>query len=359
MAEEPTTTVSRSSITEAKVEPSGFTPYLGIGGGYTQYHKDIHVEGLPSSLKFLGSYYTENKNYVFDVGVGVMNQTFSQRSALKRTIADTTLEIAARYRWATSNWEAGLVEATFFNEGKYYSANQADAQFAGLQVLKGFNLTKHILARAGGRIMTDLNVNERAVNMAMIDLQLGWAANKGDTLAIATPSKTVTATETTTVVFPPTAEAATRPASTERRVVFPQPYEKLSERTYRELMNTNTLAQFDVNSAKLSNLTQKDIAKLSAILAKNSDLFEKVEIVGHADSSGTDEHNMELSKKRAEAVANVFMANGLNADHLVITGEGSSSQSNLQSQTPNKRRVEIRFIDVKDFSKLEKLIQAL
>ncbi len=355
-------TGTRSTVTESEIHPAGFSPYLGLGSGYTQYDREIDVEGVPSALKILGSYYTESKQYVFDLGLGMMTQRFSQRAAPKRSITDTSMEVAARYRWADINWQAGIVETTFFNEGRYYSANQADAQFAGVQVLKDLSLTKDIAARLGGRIMTDLNVNNRAVNMAMIDIQLGWKTsaekNIAETAPAPAPAPVAAQPEEAKAVVttPPT------PPAVERRVIFPEPYEKLSERAHRELINTNTLAEFDVNSAKVASIAEKDIAKLAAILTKNSELFSKVEVIGHADKTGSDEKNLVLSKDRAQAVANILLKNGISDANIVISAEGSqdsADQSRLKAPVKNHRRVELKFIDVKDFAKLEQLINSL
>jgi len=48
-----------------------------------------------------------------------------------------------------------------------------------------------------------------------------------------------------------------------------------------------------------------------------------VEIIGHADSSGTEEQNLALSKSRADAVLSIFVSRGIDADYFTTKGVGS------------------------------------
>ena len=50
----------------------------------------------------------------------------------------------------------------------------------------------------------------------------------------------------------------------------------------------------------------------------------KVEVAGHTDSIGTDEYNMGLSLRRANAVRNYLVGKGIAADRLIIRGYGES-----------------------------------
>ena len=48
-----------------------------------------------------------------------------------------------------------------------------------------------------------------------------------------------------------------------------------------------------------------------------------VEIIGHADSSGTEEQNLKLSSSRADAVLSIFVSKGIDADYFTAKGVGS------------------------------------
>jgi outer membrane protein OmpA-like peptidoglycan-associated protein len=69
----------------------------------------------------------------------------------------------------------------------------------------------------------------------------------------------------------------------------------------------------------------------------------RVQVEGHTDSSGTDDHNQTLSEQRAQAVLDYLAAHGVAKDRLTSKGF-SSSQPNDTNQTvegrENNRRVE-------------------
>jgi OmpA-OmpF porin, OOP family len=154
----------------------GFAGYVAANLGYSGYNSNIDVEGMPSSMKILGSYVTENSVGVFDLGYGIQNQTFSQSAAADTTISTGVMEVASRYQFE-NRWQLGAVYNQFFNKGPSYSANQADVEFVGVQLLREFNFEGNYLGRVGGRLMSSLNVDNETVNMAIIDFQIGWGGS--------------------------------------------------------------------------------------------------------------------------------------------------------------------------------------
>jgi OOP family OmpA-OmpF porin len=72
----------------------------------------------------------------------------------------------------------------------------------------------------------------------------------------------------------------------------------------------------------LNNLAT-DISKLYD-LAQNFDKQIYIEIVGHADSTGTEKTNMEISLKRANNVMSIFSSKGIHAESIKAIGVGSS-----------------------------------
>jgi len=69
-----------------------------------------------------------------------------------------------------------------------------------------------------------------------------------------------------------------------------------------------------------------------------------VEVAGHTCSIGTEDYNMGLSRRRAEAVRNYLIGKGLNADRLTAKGYGESrpvaSNATFEGRAQN-RRVEL------------------
>ncbi|PCH74776.1 MAG: hypothetical protein COB98_09885 [Flavobacteriaceae bacterium] len=63
---------------------------------------------------------------------------------------------------------------------------------------------------------------------------------------------------------------------------------------------------FDTGKSNINYSSQETLNKLAGVLREYADT--NVLVIGHTDSAGSDELNMNLSKKRAEAVTNYFVA---------------------------------------------------
>ena len=90
----------------------------------------------------------------------------------------------------------------------------------------------------------------------------------------------------------------------------------------------------------------EDIQKLSS-LAQALDKKLRIEIIGHADSSGLEAINLQISKERAQALLSILADSGLDAES--ISAEGIGSQEPLaeeldQSHGASDRRVTLRVI---------------
>jgi len=70
-----------------------------------------------------------------------------------------------------------------------------------------------------------------------------------------------------------------------------------------------------------------------------------VDVTGHADSTGTDAYNQELSERRAMAVGSVLINNGVARERLVASGQGETQpiadNATAEGRARN-RRVEIK-----------------
>jgi len=72
----------------------------------------------------------------------------------------------------------------------------------------------------------------------------------------------------------------------------------------------------------------------------------KFEVSGHTDSSGNEEHNKELSQKRAAVIVRELVKRGIPENEIVAVGKGSSERLVKPDDTPAKkaknRRYEVR-----------------
>ena len=103
---------------------------------------------------------------------------------------------------------------------------------------------------------------------------------------------------------------------------------------------------FDVDKATLRKESELELEKVYEILYKNRAI--KIEISGHTDSDGDEEHNMKLSEARAHAVQDYLIAKGVSADRMQYKGYGESKPVADNLTPENKqlnRRTEIKILE--------------
>ena len=94
-------------------------------------------------------------------------------------------------------------------------------------------------------------------------------------------------------------------------------------------------SSFLIGSYKIRSTEGKKIDALAQWLNENKDF--SVLVVGYADKqTGTSAYNMELSKKRANAVQKRLVSNGVEAERITVSAKGDTEQV---SSTPEKNRV--------------------
>jgi outer membrane protein OmpA-like peptidoglycan-associated protein len=99
---------------------------------------------------------------------------------------------------------------------------------------------------------------------------------------------------------------------------------------------------FDSGSDKIKPESYGTLKDIAATLKENSSV--KVKVVGHTDSDGTDDANLDLSKRRAAAVKDALVKEfGISDSQLETDGKGESEPVGLndsQEGKANNRRVE-------------------
>ena len=106
---------------------------------------------------------------------------------------------------------------------------------------------------------------------------------------------------------------------------------------------------FDFDKYDLRPESYQELDLWVKFLLENREL--RMEIDGHTDSIGTDAYNQKLSERRAKAVVNYLVKNGVDKARIKAVGFGES-QPVATNDTPEgrqlNRRVEIKFINRKD-----------
>jgi hypothetical protein len=99
---------------------------------------------------------------------------------------------------------------------------------------------------------------------------------------------------------------------------------------------------FDWDSSRLSPASLNVITQ--AVTAFRSTGSARVTATGHTDTSGPDSYNMALSLRRANAVKNEMVRQGVPADAIAVVGKGESQllvPTGDNVREPQNRRVEI------------------
>lgn len=122
----------------------------------------------------------------------------------------------------------------------------------------------------------------------------------------------------------------------------------LTTQTDRGLVMTLGDALFDTGDAELNNSANRAILKLVQFLQFNPKRIVRIE--GYTDNTGDKQANLELSKKRAQSVADVLVDLGI--DDARIQAEGYGDEFPIEANASERgraknRRVEIVFSDEK------------
>jgi outer membrane protein OmpA-like peptidoglycan-associated protein len=99
---------------------------------------------------------------------------------------------------------------------------------------------------------------------------------------------------------------------------------------------------FDFNQASLKPGAKEKLAKVSGILLAYPTLHMNVE--GHTDSIGSDEYNMKLSQRRADAVRDYLTSNGISSANVQAIGlgkDGPVASNDTAAGRQQNRRVEM------------------
>lgn len=110
---------------------------------------------------------------------------------------------------------------------------------------------------------------------------------------------------------------------------------------------------FDVDKAALKTKSKENLGELAVILNKYDDT--EILLEGHTDATGSEEHNLELSRARAQSVANYLAEQQVKATRFTIMGYGES-QPIASNDTPDgragNRRVEVAIYANDDLKKV-------
>jgi outer membrane protein OmpA-like peptidoglycan-associated protein len=104
---------------------------------------------------------------------------------------------------------------------------------------------------------------------------------------------------------------------------------------------------FGVDSANIEPSFRSTLDKVASTLTQYEKTY--VDVMGHTDSTGSDQYNQSLSERRASSVAGYLSSRGVKQERLATRGYGESqpmATNTTEEGRAANRRVEIRLVPV-------------
>ena len=101
------------------------------------------------------------------------------------------------------------------------------------------------------------------------------------------------------------------------------------------------MVNFGFDSSDLTPAAKANLDKLAQVLKNNMDT--NINIYGHTDSKGTDANNLSLSERRAAAVKNYLVSQGVSSSRMFTMGVGEKepvASNDTDAGRAENRRVE-------------------
>ena len=102
---------------------------------------------------------------------------------------------------------------------------------------------------------------------------------------------------------------------------------------------------FDFDDSKLSEISKNT---LKLFLNKNKNKLSRYIILGHTDTKGTNEYNLNLSYKRADVVKDILLNEGIPEKDISILGKGENELAITtpdETRHPANRRAELKIMN--------------
>ena len=99
---------------------------------------------------------------------------------------------------------------------------------------------------------------------------------------------------------------------------------------------------FDYDSSALKTASQDQLTEVADVLSRYPDT--DIMVLGHTDSSGSDDYNQSLSERRASAVRGFLMGAGVASSRITARGYGETApvaDNGSESGRAQNRRVEL------------------
>lgn len=235
-----------------------------------------------------------------------------------------------------------------------YFASNREGGLGGLD-LYSFELPEHARPKAvsfvKGEVFDAVSLRKLEARFELIDLESGEVVAEnysnpvnGEFLVVLPPGKDYALNVARSGYLFYSANFSLKGIKAGEPYLLEVPLEKLKEGSRVVLNNVF----FATDSYVLEDASKTELNKLVELLANNPGL--QVEIGGHTDSVGGDAENLTLSERRAGAVVDYLVANGIEVGRLKAKGYGETqpvaSNDTEQGRALN-RRTEMKIVQVR------------
>lgn len=132
----------------------------------------------------------------------------------------------------------------------------------------------------------------------------------------------------------------------------PAPVEHVQD---RQVVSLSADTYFDFDKAVLKPEGKAAIQQLAQQLNSRGANLQKVTVVGNTDSKGSDAYNQKLSERRAAAVGNFLIENGVPA--ALIEAYGNGERNPVASNDTAQGRAQNRRVDITVDGVVERSVQ--
>ena len=301
----------------------GVSPFIGLKYGHQLGFNEEHDQGGRPDGDVLGFYggLQFNNQWSWDLGY----QTFeSYEDYYTGSNVSTELyETALKYDWYFSDRMSlfGRLGVAYWNvdSGSYDNDGFSPLGEVGLS----YSFIPNVKMSVSYQYVDGIDPGHNEYNSHAIFMGLAYTFGGSDY------SSNTAVTEAESYIEPVTYVESVQPVK-----------DSVVEIVISEMPAQSTVIYFDVNSTEFStsNVSKEFIDIAKKLVAHPQ---AKVEIVGHTDSIGSEEYNLELSKQRVLSVAKWLNSNGVAAEQMVLAGFGESKPI-ADNNTPKGRELNRR-----------------
>lgn len=304
--------------------------FLGTSFGHASIEEGVEglsdKDGYHFDLRGLAHY--KSSNWGLDLGGGwFFNKV--EKDAIYIETHTGFFESSLYYNF-NQQWAAGVILNSFLNVDSSFStfkSEESNENFLGIKVnyippsyVDDQKIRFHV------RTMKSMSIENRDVYITSIGIDFGFPLS---------PSKV----------------KYIEKVVTKETIKYKTTLEYVGDNGLRATLGDNTGLNFESGSHQPSAKMVKYIERLAYFLLKFNQEWEKVSISGHTDDVGSMDTNLALSQKRALAVKNLLIQEGIDPIRVTSQGfgptrpkvEGTTTEARLQN-----RRVEIEFHGLKN-----------